>query len=95
MSSHPLHSLGFKAVASLADLGFEPQLAGLTKVERIDSKNGVAKGLVRKGSLVRLMDGTVARVRYADPKMRIVRVRTQDGRKLTVRHKDLRGDVGP
>jgi hypothetical protein len=48
-----------------------------------------------KGSLVRLADGTVARVRYADPKMRIVRVRTQDGRKITVRHKDLKGDVGP
>ena len=26
MSPHPLHSLGFEAVASLADLGFEPQL---------------------------------------------------------------------
>jgi hypothetical protein len=27
MSTHPLHSLGFEAVASLADLGFEPHLA--------------------------------------------------------------------
>lgn len=59
-------------------------------MERFNSKNGIVKGLAMKGSLVRLADGTVARVLYADPNMRIVRVRTQDGRKITVRNKDLK-----
>jgi hypothetical protein len=63
-------------------------------MERFNSKNGIVKGMVMKGSLVRLADGTVARVLYADPNMRIVRVRTQDGRKITVRNKDLKRDVG-
>jgi hypothetical protein len=60
-------------------------------MERFNSRNGVvAKGSMVKGSRVRLADGTVARVVYVDPNMRIARVRTEDGRKLTVRHKDLR-----
>jgi hypothetical protein len=68
-------------------------------MERFNSKNGagqnaVAKGAVVKGSRVRLADGTVARVVYADPNMRIARVRTQDGRNITVRHKDLTRDLG-
>jgi hypothetical protein len=64
-------------------------------MERFNSKNGVAKGLVLKGSEVRLTDGTVGRVLYADPNLRFVRVRTQDGRNITVRHKDLRRGQGP
>jgi hypothetical protein len=63
-------------------------------MERFNSKNGVVKGMVMKGSRVRLADGTVARVVYADPNMRIVRVRTDDGRKITVRNKDLKRDLG-
>jgi hypothetical protein len=63
-------------------------------MERFNSKNGVVKGLVMKGSRVRLADGTIARVLYADPNMRIVRVRTDDGRKITVRNKDLKKDLG-
>jgi hypothetical protein len=63
-------------------------------MERFNSKNGVVKGLVMKGSRVRLADGTIARVLYADPNMRIVRVRTDDGRKITVRNKDLKRDLG-
>jgi hypothetical protein len=63
-------------------------------MERFNSKNGVVKGLVMKGSRVRLADGTIARVLYADPNMRIVRVRTDDGRKITVRNKDLERDLG-
>jgi hypothetical protein len=59
-------------------------------MERFNSKNGIAKGTVAKGSRVRLADGTVARVVYVDPNMRIARVRTEDGRNITVRHKDLR-----
>ncbi len=63
-------------------------------MERFISKNGghpfVAKGAVIKGSRVRLTDGAPARVAYVDPNMRIARVRTDDGRNLTVRHKDLR-----
>jgi hypothetical protein len=64
-------------------------------MERFNSKNGVIKGLVLKGSEVRCADGTVGRVLYADPNLRFARIRTQDGRNITVRHKDLRRDVGP
>ena len=63
-------------------------------MERFNSKNGVVKGMVMKGSEVRLADGTVGRVLYADPNMRIARVRTQDGRNITVRHRDLKRDPG-
>jgi hypothetical protein len=62
-------------------------------MERFNSKNGVVKGLVMKGSEVRLADGTVGRVLYADPNMRFARVRTQDGRNITVRNKDLKRDA--
>ena len=66
-------------------------------MERFDSRNGVttssaervAKGPVLKGARVRLSGGALARVVYVDPNMRIARVRTDDGRNLTVRHKDL------
>ncbi len=67
-------------------------------MERFNSRNGVsrvAKGAVVKGSRVRLSDGAVARVVYVDPNMRIARVRTEDGRNITVRHKDLRSAVKP
>jgi hypothetical protein len=66
-------------------------------MERFNSRNGgvplpaerVAKGPIERGARVRLAGGALARVVYVDPNMRIVRVRTQDGRNLTVRHKDL------
>jgi hypothetical protein len=58
-------------------------------MEKFHSRNGVAKGPVVKGSRVRLADGTMARVVYVDPNMRIARVRTAEGRNLTVRHRDL------
>jgi len=60
-------------------------------MDRFNSRNGVTKGPVVKGARVRLTDGAVARVVYVDPNMRIARVRTEDGRNITVRHKDLRG----
>jgi hypothetical protein len=50
----------------------------------------VVKGAVVKGSRVRLADGVPARVVYVDPNMRIARVRTEDGRNMTVRHRDLK-----
>ena len=63
-------------------------------MERFNSRNGgprtIVKGAVVKGSRVRLADGALARVVYVDPNMRIARVRTEDGRNVTVRHKDLR-----
>jgi hypothetical protein len=63
-------------------------------MERFNSKNGarpsVVKGTVVKGSQVKLPDGAVARVLYVDPNMRIARVRTADGRNMTVRHRDLK-----
>jgi hypothetical protein len=65
-----------------------------TAMERFNSRNGVprtiVKGAVVKGSRVRLADGALARVVYVDPNMRIARVRTEDGRNVTVRHRDLR-----
>jgi hypothetical protein len=51
----------------------------------------VVKSAVVKGSKVRLASGAVATVVYVDPNKRIARVRTEDGRNVTVRHKDLRG----
>ncbi len=64
-------------------------------MDRFNFRNGarVVKGDVVKGSQVRLADGAVARVVYVDPNMRIARVRTEDGRNITVRHKDLRGPI--
>jgi hypothetical protein len=64
-------------------------------MDRFNSRNGVrvVKGAVVKGSRVRLADGAVAKVLYVDPNMRIARVRTEDGRNITVRHKDLRGSA--
>ena len=65
-------------------------------MERFNSRNGataperVVKGPVVKGARVRLASGALARVEYVDPNMRIARVRTEDGRNVTVRHKDLR-----
>jgi hypothetical protein len=47
-------------------------------------------GELHKGSRVGLANGTQARVQYVDPNMRIVRVRTDEGRNITVRYKDLR-----
>jgi hypothetical protein len=68
-------------------------------MEQFNSRNRVAhspaervvKGPVVKGARVRLAGGALARVLYVDPNMRIVRVRTEDGRNMTVRQKDLRG----
>jgi hypothetical protein len=85
--------------AELAGRSAEPATAAARNLndramERFNSKNGVhpavVKGAVVKGSRVRLADGTVARVVYVDPNMRIARVRTEDGRNMTVRHKDLK-----
>lgn len=63
-------------------------------MQKFDARNGsphrVVKGEIVKGARVRLADGAVARVLYVDPGMRIVRVRTEDGRNITVRRKDLR-----
>jgi hypothetical protein len=66
---------------------------------RFNSRNGVSralaivKGSVAKGARVRLTDGSLARVVYVDPNMRIARVRTDDGRNITVRRKDLRSSL--
>jgi hypothetical protein len=85
--------------AELAGRSAEPATAAARDLndramERFNSKNGVhpsvVKGAVVKGSRVRLADGAVARVVYVDPNMRIARVRTEDGRNMTVRHKDLK-----
>ena len=85
--------------AELAGRGAEKATAAARDLndramERFISKNGsrpaVVKGTVVKGSRVRLADGAPARVAYVDPNMRIARVRTEDGRNLTVRHKDLK-----
>jgi len=85
--------------AQLAGRSAEPATAAARALndramERFNSKTGahpsVVKGAVVKGARVRLADGAVARVVYVDPNMRIARVRTEDGRNMTVRHRDLR-----
>jgi len=85
--------------AELAGRGAEKATAAARNLndramERFISQNGahppVVKGTVVKGSRVRLADGSPARVAYVDPNMRIARVRTEDGRNLTVRHRDLK-----
>jgi hypothetical protein len=63
-------------------------------MERFNSRNRVErveKGPLVKGARVRLAGGALARVLYVDPNMRIVRVRTEAGRNVTVRQKDLKG----
>jgi hypothetical protein len=83
--------------AAIAGGNAEPAKAAARAIndaamEKFDSNHGAArvvKGMVAKGSQVRLADGTLARVAYVDPHMRIARVRTADGRNLTVRHRDL------
>ncbi len=73
-------------------------------MDRFNSRNGVSSAVITapgnswadgvvKGSRVRLTDGTPARVVYVDPNMRIARVRTEDGRNVTLRRKDLRAPV--
>jgi preprotein translocase subunit YajC len=52
------------------------------------SKNGELERM-RKGTRVRMADGTLGRVVYADPNLRIARVRTDDRRNVTVRRKTL------
>src|ERR1700761_6742993 len=60
-------------------------------MKRFHSRNAlIARSRIQKGSRVKLVDGTLARVEYADPNMSIARVRTADGRNITVRNKDLR-----
>jgi hypothetical protein len=85
--------------AQLAGRSAEPATAAARALndramERFNTKTGahpsVVKGAVVKGARVRLADGAVARVVYVDPNMRIARVRTEDGRNMTVRHKDLK-----
>ena len=85
--------------AELAGRGAEPATTVARNLndramERFNSKNGVhpsvVSGPVVKGLRVRLADGAVAKVVYVDPNMRIARVRTEDGRNMTVRHKDLK-----
>ena len=78
---HPLHLLGFEPVTRApAEQAHAP--------EPVPSRNGVAEKIV-KGARVRLADGALARVVYVDPNMRIARVRTEDGRNITVRRKQL------
>jgi hypothetical protein len=87
--------------AELAGRNAEPARAAARAIndsamERFNSRAAnspterVAKGPVVKGARVRLASGAVARVLYVDPNMRIVRVRTEDGRNITVRQKDVR-----
>jgi hypothetical protein len=96
---HEHHDYKLARNAELAGRGAETATATARSLndramERFNSINGVhpsvVKGAVVKGSRVRLADGAVARVLYVDPNMRIARVRTEDGRNMTVRHRDLK-----
>ncbi len=79
MATHPLEELGFEPL---------PQQPPPSPARR------AVKGAVVKGARVRLADGTVARVVWVDTQMRIARVRTADGKNITVRHNSLRGNAG-
>ncbi len=97
-----LADLGFAAVTvanvaaaePVADSGPGGQSSAQAQPKSVGPKPvvtpSVVKGSLVKGARVRLADGSVARVLYVDPQMRIVRVRTDTGRNLTVRRKDLR-----
>jgi hypothetical protein len=81
MTLHPLHMLGFEPIAHAPA---EQALAS----EPVVGNQGVTEKIV-KGTRVRLADGARARVVYVDPNLRIVRVRTEDGRNITVRRKQV------
>jgi hypothetical protein len=80
MTLHPLHCLGFEPISASVPVS--------QQTKTFPSRNGGPKKL-EKGTRVRLEDGTLGRVVYADPDLRIARVRTVDGRKMTVRCKTL------
>jgi hypothetical protein len=80
MKTHPLYSLGFEPISTAVPVSGE--------TETFRSKNGEPE-MMRKGTRVRMADGTPGRVAYADPNLRIARVRTDDGRNVTVRRKTL------
>ena len=55
---------------------------------KFNSRNGL--GRLAKGSAVTLADGSGGIISYLDPNMRIVRVRTENGRNVTVRQGQLK-----
>jgi hypothetical protein len=81
MTLHPLHWLGFEPIAQ-APTEQAPATAPVSC-----SKGAMEK--IVKGAKVRLADGALGRVVYVDPNLRIARVRTEDGRNITVRRKQL------
>jgi hypothetical protein len=80
MTKHPLHFLGFEPISAVRPAA--------RQTESFPSKNGEPEKM-RKGTRVRMADGTLARVAYSDPNLRIARVRTDDRRNVTVRRKTL------
>jgi preprotein translocase subunit YajC len=96
MKIHPLHTLGFEPVAEATPEPNKPVTVTVgmpieqKPAPQKDSQAAViVKGAVVKGAKVRLADGTVGKVVYVDQQMRIVRIRTADGKNVTVRRKDL------
>lgn len=88
--THPLHSLGFEPISPPSARAAAPLQARPDgqPMESSPSKNGEPEKF-RKGTRVRMADGALGRVVYADPNLRIARVRTDDGRNVTVRRKTL------
>ena len=82
MEEHPLHALGFAPLA--------PTLTELRPARQPATPPPAANDHIAKGGKVRLPDGSVGTVAWIDPNLRIVRVRTDQGRKLTVRRNQLR-----
>ena len=81
MTLHPLHWLGFEPI-------LQTPAEQTPSLEAAASSKGVAEKII-KGMRVRLADGALGRVVYVDPNLRIARVRTEDGRNITVRRKQL------
>lgn len=81
MTLHPLHWLGFEPIQNSPG-GQAPTPEAVASREAVTER-------ITKGTKVRLADGALGRVVYVDPNLRIARVRTEDGRNITVRRKQL------
>lgn len=74
--------------ARLAGLNAETPETAAKKINNHAMEKFNLRNLV-KGSAVRLKDGSKGVIAYLDPNFKIARVRTEDGRNLTVRRRDL------
>ena len=78
--------------AEIAGRDEEAQAAMAKNLQIHDAAMGrfnARNGIYAKGDRVRLEDGAMGTVAYVDPRLRIVRVRTDDGRNITVANEKM------